>query len=76
MLDCLAEMRWATGTSTELKVVDTALSPNMVMKQRKKKPVRYRLPKEGLFAPPSKMKRISRNSYPVVEEGVLSGFPK
>jgi hypothetical protein len=27
MLDWLAEMRWATGTSTELKVVDTTSEP-------------------------------------------------
>jgi hypothetical protein len=48
----------------------------MVIKQKKKRPIRYKPGREGLIIPPIKMKRISRNSYPVGEEGVLSGFPK
>jgi len=47
----------------------------MVMKQKKKRPIRYKPGREGLIIPPIKMKRISRNSYPVGEEGVLLGFP-
>lgn len=47
----------------------------MVMKQKKKRPIRYKPGRERLIIPPIKMKRISRNSYPVGEEVVLSGFP-
>jgi hypothetical protein len=49
---------------------------NEGMNQNKKRPTRYKIPKEGLFIPPIKSKRISPNSYPVMEEVIFSGFPK